>query len=194
MLVSASATAVEIEGTAATFYAAMLGAFVGGAISWIFHALEGRRTRTAASVAAAHDVMSELDSIVPIKSNADGSYWIQAVDRKQLRKSLFVYAAVQGRRRRKALKKEISRLYEALENLPSGLAIGGVYWDPDSGKKLILSLGAYRDSLINVFAAIPDIRVAAVIKRLDALREEFTREQAAILEEEEKTNGGGTRT
>lgn len=186
MLVSASATAVEIDGSAATFYAAMFGAIVGGAISWIFHALEGRRARRAASVSAARDVMSELASVVPIKSDADDTYWmIKAVGRKQLSKSLFVYAALQSKHHRKKLKQEINRLYTTLEDLPTGLPIGGFVWSPNAGKKLILSLGAYRDSLIDVFAEIPDIRFATLIKRLSELREEFSREQAAILEEED---------
>lgn len=186
MFLSASSIVAELDGVTASFFAAMFGALVGGAISWIFHALEGQRTRRAASVAAARDVMSEIASIFPIKSDVDNSYWmIQAVGRKEVRKSLFVYAALQGKRHRKLLKQEIARLYEVLEDLPSGLPIGGGYWNPDPGKRLILSLGAYRDSLIDVFAEIPDIGVAAIIKRLDALREEFKRERAAILEEEE---------
>ncbi len=184
MLVSASIAPVEIEGATASFFAAMFGAFVGGVISWIFHALEGRRTRTAASVAAAHDVIDEIELSFPLQLDDNGTYFFQAVNRKAVRKSLFVYAAVQGRRHRKALKEEISRLYKALENLPSGLAIGDTSWNPDSGLRLIMSFGTYRDSLIDLFAEIPDISVTDIIKRLGAHREVFEREQEAILEEE----------
>lgn len=168
-----------------TFLAAFFGALTGGVISWVFHALEGNRARRRDSVAAARDVLDDLQSLVPIKRDDADAHWMtNAVARKQLRKSLFVYSAVQTKRHRVALRHEIGEIYRALENFPAGAPIEETQWRSNKGKRLIFSIGRYRDSLIESFAQVPDLRVATLVDCLASHREVFEREVAALRPEQ----------
>ncbi|GAA1815701.1 hypothetical protein [Nesterenkonia flava] len=181
-------------GVVVPFLAAVVGAGVGGLISWHFykqqealteqhHDEQTRLSREFAVVGAALRVMEELEAVTPIKRDELGRHWLtRRVRRRQLRKSLSHFVALQPASTREGLRDEVEATLAAFEAFPEGAPIDETSHRTNEGKALTFVIGDYIDGLMGLFARVPDIAPEDLSEKMASLRAVYEKELQSVQE------------